>query len=135
MITLRNLKEQMESDAKNGLIYLMDFVDDFRYYKNPDVLREPFSLNRRDDACGGNDPGGRDDAGGGNTGRLLASVAEYLCDEMDIPCPEWIRNIPACKDPWFVSGIENLKAISLVESPLQFRIRKIFVLENFLSRV
>jgi hypothetical protein len=49
--------------------------------------------------------------------------------------PEWVLNVPACKDPWFVSGIENLKAIALVESPLFFRIRKIFVLENFLTRV
>jgi hypothetical protein len=32
-------------------------------------------------------------------------------------------------------GIENLKAITLVESPLRFRIRKIFVLDNFLRRV
>jgi hypothetical protein len=31
--------------------------------------------------------------------------------------------------------MENLKAIALVESPLRFRIRKIFVLENFLNRV
>jgi hypothetical protein len=43
--------------------------------------------------------------------------------------------IPAYKDPWFVSGMENLKAITLVESPLHFRRRKIFVLGNFLSRV
>ena len=34
-----------------------------------------------------------------------------------------------------VGGLERLKAISIVESPLRFRIRKILVLENFLSRV
>jgi len=54
---------------------------------------------------------------------------------MSLECPGWILEVPACKDPWFVSGMESLKAIALVESPLQFRIRKIFVLENFLSRV
>jgi hypothetical protein len=43
--------------------------------------------------------------------------------------------VPAPHDPWFVSGMESLKAIALVESPLPFRLRKIFVLENFLSRV
>jgi hypothetical protein len=31
--------------------------------------------------------------------------------------------------------MESLKAIALVESPLPFRIRKVFVLANFLSRV
>jgi len=95
----------------------MDFVDDFRYYKNPSTLSEPFELtNERFDA-------------------LLASTAHYLCDELDLACPRWILEVPACKEPWFVSGMESLKAIALVESPLQFRIRKIFVLENFLSRV
>jgi hypothetical protein len=49
--------------------------------------------------------------------------------------PEWILTVPAPRDPWFVSGMESLKAIAIVESPLPFRIRKIFVLENFLSRV
>jgi hypothetical protein len=37
-------------------------------------------------------------------------------------------------DPWFVAGIENLKASALVESPVQFRRNNIFVLGNFLSR-
>ena len=36
---------------------------------------------------------------------------------------------------FIVGEIERLKAISIVESPVRFRIRKIFVLENFLSRV
>ncbi len=117
MITLKSVKERMESDVKNRLIHLMDFVDDFRYYKDPSALQEPFSL------------------GNGKTDALLAGAVECLCDELGIPCPEWIGNIPACKDPWFLSEMENMKAIALAESPLPFRMRKIFVLENFLSRV
>jgi hypothetical protein len=34
-----------------------------------------------------------------------------------------------------ISRFERLKAIAIVESPLRFRIRKIFVCENSLSRV
>jgi len=117
MTTLCETKHQIESDPRNWVIHLMDFVDDFRYYKNPAALAQPFELTTE-----------RFDA-------LLASTAHYLCDEMSLECPSWILEIPACKDPWFVSGMESLKAIALVESPLQFRIRKIFVLENFLSRV
>jgi hypothetical protein len=49
--------------------------------------------------------------------------------------PQWTWDIPSCKEPWFVSGVENLKAIALAESPVFFRRRKIFVLENFLQRV
>jgi len=117
MTTLRETKIQIESDPKHWVVYLMDFVDDFRYYKDTSAIAQPFNLtNERFDA-------------------ILASTAMYLCDELRIETPEWILKVPACKDPWFVSGMESLRAIALVESPLQFRIRKIFVLENFLSRV
>lgn len=81
MITLQEVKRQTNLDPKNWSIFLMDFVDDFRYYQNPAALAEPI------------------------------------------------------QPPWFVAGMENLKAIALAESPLRFRLRKIFVLENFLSRV
>ena len=95
----------------------MDLVDDFRYYKDPKAIAAPFKLtDERLDA-------------------LLASTAHYLCDELGITPPDWILEVPACKEPWFVSGLENLKAIALVESPVHFRLRKIFVLENSLSRV
>jgi hypothetical protein len=33
-----------------------------------------------------------------------------------------------------VSGVENLKAMALVESPAWFRRRNVFVLGNFLNR-
>lgn len=116
MITLKETKQNMLSDPNNWVIHLMDFVDDFRYYKNLDAVREPFELTHE-----------RWDA-------LLASTASYLCDELGLETQPWINRVPACKDPWFVSGLENLKAISIVESPLHFRLRKIFVLDNFLSR-
>ena len=95
----------------------MNFVDDFRYYKDPKAIAEPFELSDE-----------KMDA-------LLASTAESLCDEFGLEPPDWLTDIPACRDPYFVGEIQNLKAISIVESPLRFRMRKIFVLENFLSRV
>ncbi len=117
MLTLKKTKENITADKKNWQVHLMDFVDDFRYYKDHNEIAEPF--DRSDEKI---------DA-------LLASTADYLCKELHLTTPQWIIDIPAVKDPWFVSGIENLKAITLVESPLQFRLRKIFVLENFLQRV
>lgn len=62
-------------------------------------------------------------------------TAEALCAELKIDVPAWIRAVPAPRHPWFVSGMKSLKAIAIVESPLPFRLRKLFVLENFLSRV
>ncbi len=94
----------------------MDFVDEFQYTRDARVLAEPFPLgDERLDA-------------------LLASTVEYLCDEQQISAPPWLASVPACRLPWFVAGVENLKAIALAESPLRFRIRKIFVLANFLDR-
>jgi hypothetical protein len=66
---------------------------------------------------------------------LLAATVESLCRELNLETPEWLQNVPACRQPYFVSGVENLKATAIVESPLPFRIRKVFVLENFLERV
>lgn len=117
MITLRETKRKIQADPNNWVIHLMDFVDDFRYYKDRQAVAAPFL--QTDDQM---------DA-------LLASTAQYLCDELGMETPDWILEVPACKDPWFVSGMESLKAIALVESPLQFRVRKVFVMENFLTRV
>ncbi len=117
MNTLKATREKIEAEPKHWRVWLMDFVDDFRYYKNAEMIAESFELsNDKIDA-------------------LLASTVEYLCDELNIETPNWLSVIPPCDEPYFVSGIENLKATAIVESPLRFRIRKIFVLENFLSRV
>ena len=117
MQTLKQVKQQINDDPQHWAVHLMDFVDDFRYYREPQMIAEPFTLSDE-----------RMDA-------LLAATAEQLCVELKLEAPQWIRAIPAVRDPWFVSGLESLKAIALVESPLPFRLRKLFVLENFLSRV
>ena len=117
MTTLREVKIQIEKYPKHWSIYLLDFVDEFRRSKNPAMIQASFK-----------GPSNRWAA-------LLASTAEFLCQELGMEVPEWIEKVPAVKDPWFVAGLNNLKAIALVESPLAFRHRKIFVMENFLFRV
>jgi len=117
MITVAQTKQQFDKDPKWWKVPLMDFVDDFRRHKDPAAIIQPFDLSDE-----------RKDA-------VLAGVVETLCDELNIEIPSWLANVPACKEPYFVSEMENLKAITLVESPVRFRIRKVFVLENFLVRV
>jgi len=95
----------------------MNFVDDFRRSKDSRAIQEPFRQSEQ-----------KMDA-------LVAATVESLCDELGLEPPPWLEEIPACEEPYFVSGIERLKAITIVQSPLRFRMRKIFVLENFLSRV
>jgi hypothetical protein len=117
MVILKQVKQQIAADPKNWFVYLMDFVDDFRRRRDRQMIEEPFEMDDE-----------RFDA-------LLAATAEQLCAELKIEPPEWIMAVPAVRRAWFVSGMESLKAIALVESPLAFRRRKVFVLENFLSRV
>ncbi len=116
MKTLKEVRRAISGEPSAWSIHLMDFVDDFRYYKDLSALTDPLE-----------GPQDRWTA-------LLASVAETLSREVGAEPPPWTASVPASKDPWFVSGMENLKAIALAESPLPFRIRKIFVTANFLSR-
>lgn len=65
---------------------------------------------------------------------LIASTVETLCYEMGVKVPPWCIAVSPLKDPWFVSGVENLKASAVAESSIHFRKRNIFVLKNFLER-
>lgn len=117
MITLKETKRKINNEPHWWCIHLMNFVDDFRRRPDLRAIEEPFETDDE-----------KMDA-------LLASTAEALCDELNLPPAEWLETVPACRQPWFVGELQRLKAISIVESPLRFRMRKIFVLENFLSRV
>lgn len=117
MNTLKQTRIKILAEQKWWQVPFFDFVDDFRREKSVEMISEPFeTCDEKFDA-------------------LLASTAEILCDELNITPPDWLSEIKPCGKPFFVGEIENLKAISIVQSPLRFRIRKIFVLENFLHRV
>lgn len=117
MITIKQTKEKMNTDARWWKVHFYDFVDDFRYHKNLEAVSEKFAFdNNKFDA-------------------LLASTVESLCKELNLESPKWTKDVPACDEPFFVAGFENLKATAIVESPLCFRIRKIFVTNSFLQRV
>ena len=117
MSTAREVKQEMIDHPDDWEIPLMEFVDEFRLSRDPGLVAEPFDLGHA-----------RFDA-------LLASTVECLCDELSVDQPGWLTSVPGLDEPWFVSGVESLKAIALAESPVYFRCRNIFVLENFLSRV
>ncbi|MEX0777652.1 MAG: hypothetical protein WD042_18250 [Phycisphaeraceae bacterium] len=117
MITAAQTRREMDRQGEYWRVALMDFVDDFRRHGDPATIAEPFAPGEP-----------RFDA-------LLASVIEQLCKELRRPIPSWVEAVPASPRAWFVSGFESLKAIALVESPLSFRMRNIFVHANFLSRV
>jgi hypothetical protein len=65
---------------------------------------------------------------------LLASMVCESCAEMGLAIPDWANQTYFLDEPWFVAGMESLKAMAIVESPLYFRRNNIFVLDNFMSR-
>lgn len=59
----------------------------------------------------------------------LGAVAEHLCRRYRLlPIPAWTAKPERfLHEPWFPIGLESLKATLLVESPVAFRRRMIFV--------
>lgn len=98
-------------------IHLMDLVDEFRRSYDVRLLLLP-PVSSLDDRLRA----------------LMASVCHVLCEEAGIDRPDWVRRQYYLPRPWFVSGVESLKAMAIVESPPEFRGNNIFVLENFLRR-
>ena len=99
-------------------IHFMNLVDEFRKTLDPRlILLSPHkSFDRKLYA-------------------LMASIVSELCKEVQIDCPDWANKIYFLDQPWFISGMQALKAMCLVESPLNFRKNNIFVLKNFLNRI
>jgi hypothetical protein len=65
----------------------------------------------------------------------LAAVAEHLSLSYGLDSPEWTRSPRrSLERPFFAGGMEGLKALLLVESPLAFRRRNIFVSRDALDR-
>lgn len=65
----------------------------------------------------------------------VGAVAEHLARQYAFAAPEWTND--GCRflrRPYFAGGLESLKAMLLVESPLAFRRRMIFVDHNPLRR-
>lgn len=102
---------------KSWRIHLFNFVDRMRVSRNSALIRAGPIVDL--------DPRLR---------ALIASTVEALCQELGMSPPPWCRGILPLTEPWFVSGVENLKAMALTESPTSFRARNIFVLNDFLSR-
>lgn len=115
-IAVLSMKVQQDGFS-SWKIHFFNFVDEFR--RCPDVrliLLPPVdSLDERLKA-------------------LLASIVAALCEEVSLDAPNWTKQEVFLSAPWFVAGMDSLKASAMIESPLAFRRNNIFVLENFLKR-
>jgi hypothetical protein len=65
----------------------------------------------------------------------LAAAAEELARKYKLPQPRWAyKEDRKLRSPWFASDLQSLRAVLLLESPVGFRSRNLFVSENALSR-
>jgi|SRR3954469_19383262 len=65
----------------------------------------------------------------------LAATAEELARDFNLPFPAWAgAEGRKLHRPWFASSLASLRAVLLLESPVGFRSRNLFVSENALSR-
>ncbi len=66
----------------------------------------------------------------------LAGVVEELCRRDNIRIPKWVNEDKYfLSRPMFGGGLENIKSFLIVESPVGFRRRNIFVSKNAIVRV
>ena len=83
MITAKETKQRMDDEPRWWKVALMDFVDDFRYHRDATAIALPFKLGDEEKDA------------------VLAGTIETLCDEMRMPIPRWLDDIPACREPSF----------------------------------
>lgn len=107
--------------AAGGWRRLLDFVDDFRA-SSP--AGQSWLVADEPPATG--DP--RFDA-------ALAAIAELLCDEADLPWPEWTDRPYRFASPWwFVAGLPGFEPAALRDSPIELKRHGVFVTREAFTR-
>ncbi|WP_230986858.1 hypothetical protein [Cohnella fermenti] len=67
---------------------------------------------------------------------FLAAMVHKLCNDYEVECPAWVHrpNYVLNAPHFWLNAKGNLRLVLLMESPIEFKIRNLFVTANTLSR-
>ena len=118
--TLQDVAKAWSRDSQAWQVALAGFLDSF--YMNPDRRQSMIATEP-------------DPTGEARIDAWLGAVAEHLARRWGLAIPQWTQQPGRfLHEPVFASPIESLKALLLVQSPLSFRKRMIFVEHEPLRR-
>jgi hypothetical protein len=107
-------------DGATALRLALDFV---RVFDSIPVGQRSVSVASSPGACGDD----RYDA-------LLAAIVEHVCARDRLPVPGWVEEPSRFLETWwFVAGLRSLHASALVQSPISFARRGVFVCDGALT--
>jgi hypothetical protein len=119
MLKAIEILNEFKRDEASGHLLLLEFIDTFR--RENDEIRTTMieqSLLTQ-----------------GKYEGLIAAVISALCRELHTPVPEWVGETSS-PEPYFPMAAKSyaLRVRLMLESPAAFRVRRVFVPENFLHR-
>jgi len=119
MTTARSLAKICTEAGPHYQLHINEYIDDFRRANSDERERM---------VAEGPEVSGRLEG-------LVAAVTSALCRETETTAPEWLKIIHS-PEPFFVIPAKSfaLRVRLMLESPPAFRIRNVFVSENYLSR-
>lgn len=125
MITIKVVMKDSSADRENFGIFFAEFLDEFYRVGSKQKLLMVMD-----------EPEEHSNISAGKYA-YISGVVEKLCREHNLSFPNWIfKNKYFLSNPYFSLNAKGmLKLILLLESPIEFRIRNVFVSSNTLTRV